>query len=181
MNSKQIFTIPNILSLLRLALIPFIVWSYSIKKFIASAILIVISGITDVVDGFIARKFNMVSDLGKALDPIADKLTILFILFAITLKTPVITPLLVIFILKEIIMGIEGIIIIKKTGTTYSAKWFGKISTVLLYLTILTFILVPNLPLNLSIFLIVINEIVVIGSLIGYTINNIKTTKKILE
>ena len=84
MNSKQILTIPNILSLLRLALIPFIVWSYSIKKFIASAILIVISGITDVVDGFIARKFNMVSDLGKALDPIADKLTILFILFAIT-------------------------------------------------------------------------------------------------
>jgi len=69
--SKKVFTIPNILSMVRIALIPIIVWLYHVKNnpTVAAAV-VVVSGITDVVDGIIARKFNMISDLGKALDPL---------------------------------------------------------------------------------------------------------------
>ncbi len=73
---KQLFTIPNLLSLLRLCMIPLIIWLYCAKKnYALTAAVLVLSGITDTVDGFIARRFNMVTDLGKALDPVADKLT----------------------------------------------------------------------------------------------------------
>ena len=74
-DTHRILTIPNILSVMRIVMIPFIVLSYCDGKIYLSAILIVLSGITDVVDGFIARHFHMESAVGKALDPIADKLT----------------------------------------------------------------------------------------------------------
>ena len=72
----QILTIPNLLSVIRLLMIPVIVWLYCEKQdYIAAAAMIVLSGLTDIADGIIARKFNLVSDLGKILDPVADKLT----------------------------------------------------------------------------------------------------------
>ena len=73
---KQLFTIPNLLSLLRLCMIPLIIWLYCTQKnYALTAVVLVLSGLTDMVDGYIARRFNMVTDLGKALDPVADKLT----------------------------------------------------------------------------------------------------------
>ena len=75
-KKNQILTIPNLLSVVRLALIPVIVWLYSVEKNYYGAIgVIALSAATDIVDGWIARHFNMVSDFGKALDPLADKLT----------------------------------------------------------------------------------------------------------
>ena len=75
-NKDQVLTIPNLLSVIRLALIPLIVWLYVGKQaYSAAVIVILISGATDIIDGAIARRFHMVSDLGKILDPIADKLT----------------------------------------------------------------------------------------------------------
>ena len=75
-NSKKIFTIPNIISMFRLLLIPVFIFSYVIlKNDLLTVILLTVSGISDMLDGWIARRFNMVSELGKALDPIADKLT----------------------------------------------------------------------------------------------------------
>lgn len=72
----QIFTIPNLLSLVRLLMIPMIIWLYCEKEdYVAAAVMIVLSGLTDIADGIIARKFHLVSDLGKLLDPVADKLT----------------------------------------------------------------------------------------------------------
>ena len=75
-RGKEILTVPNLLSMLRLCMIPLFVWLYCAKEaFGATALVLVLSGITDIVDGFIARRFHMVSDFGKILDPIADKLT----------------------------------------------------------------------------------------------------------
>ncbi len=85
-TKSQVFSIPNILSFVRIAFIPFIIWSYLAGNEILSAVLIAISLLTDMLDGFIARKFNMVTPLGKALDPIADKLTLGVIILALCFK-----------------------------------------------------------------------------------------------
>lgn len=75
-KGKQILTIPNLLSVFRILLIPLIVWLYCGKQdYLLAAWVLLLSGVTDIADGFIARHFHMVSDLGKVLDPIADKLT----------------------------------------------------------------------------------------------------------
>ena len=75
-SKNAILTIPNLISLFRILLIPLIIWLYCGKKQYAATIAVVaISGVSDIIDGKIARKFNMVSDVGKVLDPIADKLT----------------------------------------------------------------------------------------------------------
>lgn len=77
---KKIFTIPNLLSAFRLLLIPVFVWAYCIKKaYLLTAGVLLLSGLTDMADGFIARRFHMISDLGKMLDPIADKLSLIHI------------------------------------------------------------------------------------------------------
>ena len=151
---KNIFSIPNILSIIRISIIPFFVASYLLDRVYLTALLIVLSGLTDVVDGFIARRFNMITPIGKALDPIADKLTIVSILLCVCIKRAVVLGLLVIFVVKEILMGIEGLFVIKYTGTTYSAKWFGKLSTCLLYLSLLTIILWESITFNVMLILI---------------------------
>lgn len=85
----RVITIPNLLSLLRLCLIPVIVWLYLVRgNQFAAGCLMVLSGLTDVMDGRIARRFHMVSDLGKALDPIADKATQAAVLICLIAKFP---------------------------------------------------------------------------------------------
>ena len=75
-NENRILTIPNLLSAFRICLIPCIVWAYLVKERNDWAVgLLIVSGLTDMCDGFIARKFQMISNLGKILDPVADKLT----------------------------------------------------------------------------------------------------------
>ena len=75
-SKTKIWTIPNLLSLMRIALVPLIVWSYlNLEDGVLAGCLLVLSGATDIADGIIARRFNMISDLGKVLDPVADKLT----------------------------------------------------------------------------------------------------------
>ena len=72
----KILTIPNLLSCLRLALIPCFVWAYLVRRDPRLTVaLLLLSGLTDIADGFIARHYDMVSNLGKVLDPLADKLT----------------------------------------------------------------------------------------------------------
>ena len=174
----RIFTIPNILSFFRILLIPFMALCYAWEEHIVTAVLIVLSALTDVVDGWIARHFHMVSSLGKALDPIADKLTLLVLLVCRAISSVAMRVLLAVFVLKEIIMGIEGIFIIRKTGTTYSSLWYGKLTTVFLYLTLFThavWLHIPNIVSHTSITLCIL---LVIFSLLLYTRRNIRELKK---
>lgn len=178
MKKSQVFTIPNILSVIRIIMIPFIVWAYLIENLTLSALLILISGLTDIVDGFIARHFNMISPLGKALDPIADKLTIGVVLLSLCFNNKIIISLLVILVIKEVLMGVQGLLIIKYTGTTYSARWYGKISTIILYGTILTIILWKNIP-EIPLFILLFSCIVILlFSFAMYTISNFKVIIK---
>ena len=87
---SQLKSIPNILSLVRILLIPFFLWAFLWKRsYLLSSGLLIFSGLTDLCDGYIARRFNMVTELGKVLDPVADKLTQLAILFCLSLRYPV--------------------------------------------------------------------------------------------
>ena len=131
---KQLCTIPNLLSLLRLCMIPLIIWLYCIQKnYALTAVVLVLSGLTDMVDGYIARRFNMVTDLGKALDPVADKLTQASVMFCLLSRFRMMLVPLLLLIFKEVCNGVMSLVVIKKTGKVCGADWHGKVCTWLLY------------------------------------------------
>ena len=131
---KQLFTIPNLLSLLRLCMIPLIIWLYCTQKdYALTAVVLVLSGLMDMVDGYIARRFNMVTDLGKALDPVADKLTQASVMFCLLSRFRMMLVPLLLLIFKEVCNGVISLVVIKKTGKVCGADWHGKVCTWLLY------------------------------------------------
>ncbi len=146
-GKSRIFTIPNVLSMVRILLIPGIVWLYAVRgDTVGALILVALSALTDVVDGRIARRFNMVSDLGKALDPIADKLTQGALAVCLALRYPLLWVLVAWLAVKEVTTGILGLMLVKKEKPVHSAKWHGKVSTILLYGSMMLMLLVPTLP-----------------------------------
>lgn len=106
---------------------------------------IVLSGITDIADGIIARKFNMVSDLGKILDPVADKLTQAAMMLCLLSRYEWMLWLFLFFAVKELSTGISGLLVIRKKDVVNSAKWFGKLSTVVLDVVMFLLFLFPNI------------------------------------
>ena len=131
---NKLITIPNLLSLFRLLLIPVILWLYIVKKDpVWTTAILALSGITDVVDGIIARKCNMVSDFGKALDPVADKLTQIAMLFCLVTRFQWMLLPLCVMVVKEAVAGILSLMVIRKTGKVEGAAWHGKATTVSLY------------------------------------------------
>lgn len=146
-KKDQIFTVPNLLSMVRLLLIPLIVWLYIGKReYGIAAAVVLFSGITDITDGFIARRFDMVSDLGKILDPVADKLTQAALIFCLAVKYRLMRVLIAVFAAKELVMAVLGCVAISKKDVVNSAKWYGKANTVLLYAVMLCLILLPGIP-----------------------------------
>ena len=178
---KQIFSIPNILGYFRILLLPLIVWRYvtadSIAEFHMAAVIIGISGITDFLDGFIARKFNMITNLGKIVDPVADKLTQAAIVFSLSFRFQWRIPVVVLFVIKEGFMGIMGVILLKKGKMLNGAKWFGKVSTAVLYVVMFILILAPNIQEQIANMLIVLSGLLLLMSFILY----IPVYKKILS
>ena len=136
--SKKIFTIPNVISMFRLLLIPVFIWSYVIlKNDLLTVILLTVSGISDVADGFIARTFHMVSDLGKALDPVADKLTQLAMIFCLIFRFWYMVIPFALLAVKEIVAAATGLKVIKVTDKVRSAEWHGKAATFCIYITMI--------------------------------------------
>ena len=151
-RKNQWLTIPNLLSLFRLMLIPLIVWLYCLKHeyYYATAVLL-LSGVTDIVDGYIARKFNMVSDIGKVLDPIADKLTQANVLICLGIRYPILLLLVVIMTVKEAVSGLMSLSAIRKTKEIKGADWHGKATTCLIYFTILLHLLWIDIPYSVTV------------------------------
>lgn len=178
MRKNKILTIPNILSFFRLALIPIFVQAYcGAEQYGLTAALLVISGVTDVLDGFIARHFDMVSDLGKALDPVADKLTQLAMLVCLVTRFPLMLIPLIVLLVKEIASGIMGLVVIRKTGAVHGAVWHGKVTTVLLYLTMVVHVLwykIPELASDCMIFACVGMMVL---SMVLYSLRNVRLIK----
>jgi cardiolipin synthase len=115
------------------------------KRKILAGILI-LSAITDWLDGRIARKFHMVSELGKLLDPIADKLTQGILLICLLMQYRIAKYVLLLFLIKESYMGIVGLKTIKETGKNEGAMWYGKVSTAVFYTVMVILTLFPQMP-----------------------------------
>ena len=132
-------------------LIPFIIWVYCVKEhYLLAAGIVLLSGVSDTVDGFIARRFNMVTDIGKVLDPVADKLTQAAMIFCLVFRFRGMLYLLIMLIAKEIIQGLMGLWVLRSTGNIYSAKWYGKLCTWVLYIVMMIHMLFPDIDPTLS-------------------------------
>jgi len=147
---KEIFSIPNILSGFRLLLIPAFLMVYfraeTTADYRLAAVILLVSGLTDVVDGIIARKFGQITELGKALDPLADKLTQITVSVSLAVRHPALWPAVVCFILKDVLIFAGGIRIYKEKKQVVSAKWYGKAGTFLYYSAAFLVTFFPNLP-----------------------------------
>lgn len=166
---KWEWTIPNVLSLFRLALIPAIVATYLTDQPIwVPALLLALSGLTDLFDGAIARHFNQISEIGKLLDPIADKLTQVAVVVSLAIKIPPLRWLVGIVVLKELLQGIGGLLLLRTDVKVHAAEWFGKISTVLFYVVMVAIVVFPEMPQALLYTLIVLVALAMIAAFAGY-------------
>ncbi|NLC06288.1 MAG: CDP-alcohol phosphatidyltransferase family protein [Erysipelothrix sp.] len=170
---KDIKTIPNILSILRILLIPVFMHRYMTAsteldyKIVAGIVLF--SGVTDLVDGFIARRFNQITELGKLLDPVADKLTQLAIIICLITRYHWMKYLFVLFIIKESTMALLGLYFMnRKEMKLDGAGWFGKLSTAVFYLGSIILFFFYDLNINHVNALITIMGIFLIISLVLY-------------
>ena len=127
--------VPNILTIIRFLLIPPIVLTIVYDDLIMALIFLILSGITDVLDGTIARKFNLITDFGKLVDPLADKATQAAILITLAVKGLIPFWILAIVLIKEFAM-IAGASFLYGKELVVSSKWYGKLATVLFYVAI---------------------------------------------
>ena len=126
-------SVPNLISLIRLLLIPLILWLYLNDKIWTAVILVIVSGFTDAIDGYIARHFNQITPLGKVLDPLADKLTQIALGVCLLSRFPAVIPLVIVLIIKELLMLLWGINLLNAGPPPFSALWRGKLSTFAFY------------------------------------------------
>lgn len=134
---KENFNLPNILSFTRIIIIiPFVLYFLN-DDYLLSAAMLALSGLSDMLDGVIARKLNQVTQLGKILDPVADKLTLTAVVICMGIKFPEIFILVVILSVKDLSMLLAGSYLLKKGIEPPAAKWYGKLATVFFYVSVI--------------------------------------------
>lgn len=146
---KDILTIPNLLSLFRLMLIPVYMVIYlnatEMRDYITAAVILAVSCLTDLIDGKIARKFNMISTVGKILDPLADKATQFTLIICLSVKYPVLWNLVILFVVKESFQLIAGLITLRRGRMLTGALITGKVCTTILFVSLIVLILIPEI------------------------------------
>ena len=163
--------VPNILTIVRFILIPFIVYFAMKEQYIITTIILIISGITDILDGIIARKFNFITDFGKLMDPLADKATQVATLVVLVLQNIIPFWILAVVIIKEFIM-VAGASFLYGKETVVFSKWYGKLSTVLFYIAIFSSLIIKyfNITFNFADYIYYLAVAVTIFSLIMFFI-----------
>lgn len=186
--SKKIFiviiismriTIPNIITSIRLAAIPVMAYYIYASVFISedynivAFILFISIWTTDVLDGFIARKFNQISDFGKLFDPFVDKLFhfVTALMMWLVGKIPVWVPILI--FLKELLMIIGGTVLFKKYRMVVYSKWYGKLATVLFVLAFCILFFIPNSDSVTAGYLFIIPIVISFYAYIKYGFDNV--------
>lgn len=135
-NKNKNLNIPNTLTVIRFFLIIPFVYYFLNNHYIKAVVILAASGITDMLDGLIARKFNQFTELGQMLDPLFDKLTQAAVAVCLAIKQPILIPLLAIFVVKECLMVTAAVILISKNKKKPSgSKWYGKAATVMFYIS----------------------------------------------
>lgn len=134
---KENFNLPNFLSFTRIIIIiPFVLYFLN-DDYLLSAAMLALSGLSDMLDGVIARKLDQITQLGKILDPVADKLTLTAVVICMGIKFPEIFILVVILSVKDLSMLLAGSYLLKKGIEPPAAKWYGKLATVFFYVSVI--------------------------------------------
>ncbi len=136
-TKKEIFSIPNLLCYLRILLVPVFLYTYfnsSTNGHFLAAVILLISSLSDFLDGYIARKYNMITDLGKLIDPVADKLTQLVVACTLTYTYPAYALLVAVIVIKDGMLLFAGYYIYYKTHRHLAqAEMPGKIATAVFF------------------------------------------------
>lgn len=137
--------IPNTLTTIRFLLIPIFGYFLYEGQYFWSVMILILSGLTDILDGFFARKLDMITSWGIFADPLADKLTQLTALVLLFLKNRIHLVIIIILLLKESLMGIGSLLLYKQNNIVVSSNWYGKMAAVILYFSVILVIFdVPN-------------------------------------
>lgn len=146
---KEVLTVPNLLSLLRLILLPVYVPAYlkaeTRRQYFMAGSVMILSCLTDMLDGRIARKYNMVSNVGKILDPLADKATQFVLIVCFCSKYPVMKPVLMLFIVKEAFQLIACVLALNAGKALPGALMAGKLCTTVLFVSLIFMVICSNL------------------------------------
>lgn len=169
---KDLWTIPNLLSLFRLALIPVYVILYfnaktAIDHYIAAAVLAV-SCLTDAIDGQIARHFNMISTVGKILDPLADKATQFTLIVCLAIQYPVLLFLVSLFVVKEGFQLVAGFLTLRKGKMLTGALLSGKICTAVLFVSLIALVLLPGISYEAVTVITIVDCVCMVISFLSY-------------
>ena len=152
-TAKKIFTIPNMISFVRILMIPVFAWAYLGDRMVLALVVVVLSGISDMVDGRVARRYNMVSNFGKMLDPVADKLTQMTLAVLMFYKfytsgnewMRIFAWVFLLFIVKELLMLLFAAIVLAMGKRPMAAEIWGKSATLAFYIVmVLLFLAGPE-------------------------------------
>lgn len=180
---KEIFTIPNLLSIFRLILIPIYITIFlnadgkTADYYIAAGILAV-SCLTDLIDGKIARHFNMISNLGKILDPVADKATQFSLIMCLVIERPVLWILVGLFVVKESFQIIAGGLSLRKGRMLKGALMSGKVCTTVLFISLILMVMFPQLSDRNILVLVIIDTVCMVVAFAEYLITYLKRDNK---
>lgn len=136
--------IPNLLSIIRICLVFVFVALFFNDQIYAALLIFLLAGATDVIDGYLARRNNWVSNLGKILDPFADKLMQCTVLICLCIKNYIPLWFVIPFMVKEVAMLLLGAIVIKRRSVVVVSKWYGKLTVCLFYGTIVLSVLLKD-------------------------------------
>ena len=169
----DIFTVPNLLSFLRLPMAfcfyHFYNWN-NLKGLLLAVFFLLLSALTDLLDGMIARHFHQISEFGKILDPIADKVTQAIFILCLLNRYPITLWLFIFFVLKEVTISIMAFVAVRRSGENNGAMIYGKINTVLLYICLGALLFFIGLPLRLANVILVIAFLSLLQSMVLYFI-----------
>ncbi len=174
----KIITLPNILSFARLMMISWYMWMYLAQNDgVGTALIVLLSGFTDIIDGVIARRFNMISNLGKALDPLADKLTLITVIFCLVWRFPHMWLVFGVLCVKELFVLVTSLMAIRRTEAVLPADLHGKITTAAFYIVVMLHLFFIDMPPRVSDGLICLCTVMLLLSGVLYGIRNIRAIR----
>jgi len=166
--------IPNILTIIRFILIPFIYMSVLSEKYLTAIIIFTISALTDILDGYIARKYNYITDIGKLIDPLADKLTQLSLLLSLAILKILPWWIFGVVFIKEFVLVVSASVLYSRKDVVVYSKWYGKLATTLFYLAIVVSLVLNQFEIamafRIDLYLYYLAILATIFSLIMYSI-----------
>lgn len=161
--------LPNLISFSRILLAPFFAVLYLRGNVPGAVAVLLVCAASDVLDGAIARRFGLVTRLGKALDPVADKIIQAAMLLCAARETPSVLLLLSLHVLRELSLAAMGLYVLRVTGQVYGARWYGKLCTAVLYVFVVSLLAFPGLLPAFALFGVALCSALILLCLVLYT------------